>query len=130
MGGDDESPAIEPEAEPVRYAAGGEHHGPFVGPVTLGRHTDRSSSEIVHLPAMIEVAPMHSATLTIRHRLPAIFSFREFVEVGGLMSYGPKFPELGRRAATYVDKILKGAKPSDLPVQQPTEFDLVINLKT
>jgi putative tryptophan/tyrosine transport system substrate-binding protein len=67
--------------------------------------------------------------LATRHRLPAVFFFREFVEAGGLMSYGANFHELGRRAATYVDKILKGTKPSDLPVQQPTEFALVINLR-
>jgi putative ABC transport system substrate-binding protein len=68
--------------------------------------------------------------LAAKARLPAIYGFREFPDVGGLMSYGANFPELFRRAATFVDKILKGAKPADLPVEQPTRFELVINLKT
>jgi putative tryptophan/tyrosine transport system substrate-binding protein len=63
-------------------------------------------------------------------RLPTMFGVREYVEVGGLMSFGPSFPDLYRRTADYVDKILRGAKPSDLPVEQPTKFELVINLKT
>jgi putative ABC transport system substrate-binding protein len=67
--------------------------------------------------------------LTIKHRLPAIYYNPEWVEDGGLMSYGASFIDLYRRAATYVDKILKGAKPADLPVEQPTKFELVINLK-
>ena len=62
--------------------------------------------------------------------MPAIYNAREHVEAGGLISYGPNFQELYRRAAEYVDKILRGAKPSDLPVEQPTKFDLVINLTT
>jgi putative tryptophan/tyrosine transport system substrate-binding protein len=63
-------------------------------------------------------------------RLPTIFGTRDYVDTGGLMSYGPNFPDLYRRAAEYVDKILRGAKPGDLPVEQPTKFDLVINLTT
>jgi len=68
--------------------------------------------------------------LVIKNRVPAIYPNGEYVEDGGLMSYGPNIVDLFRRAATYVDKILKGAKPGDLPVEQPTKFELVINLKT
>jgi putative ABC transport system substrate-binding protein len=69
-------------------------------------------------------------TLAMGARLPAIYNAKEHVEAGGLMSYGPNFPELYRRAAEYVDKILRGAKPADIPVEQPTKFDLVVNLTT
>ena len=76
---------------------------------------------------------VHQARLTelsLRYRLPAMHTNRVHVEAGGLMSYGPSFPDLWRRAAAYVDKILKGAKPAEPPVEQPTKFELVINLKT
>jgi putative ABC transport system substrate-binding protein len=66
--------------------------------------------------------------LALGARLPTSYANRESVEVGGLMSYGPNFPDLFRRAAEYADKILRGAKPADLPVEQPNKFDLVINL--
>jgi len=69
------------------------------------------------------------AVLAVKSRLPAIYARPEFVEDGGLMTYGVSITDLFRRAATYVDKILKGAKPADLPVEQPTKFEFVINLK-
>ena len=68
--------------------------------------------------------------LAAKHRLPAMYEHRDFVDSGGLMSYGPNLDDVFRRAAVFVDKILKGSKPADLPVEQPTKFELVINLKT
>jgi putative ABC transport system substrate-binding protein len=75
-----------------------------------------------------ERAPL--AELALRHRLPGMFGSKENVEAGGLMSYGADYNDLHRRAALYVDKILKGAKPADLPVEQASKYELVINLKT
>jgi putative ABC transport system substrate-binding protein len=69
-------------------------------------------------------------TFSLVARLPTMFSQQQYLETGGLMSYGPNFLDLNRRAADYVDKILRGAKPADLPVEQPTKFDLAINLIT
>jgi putative ABC transport system substrate-binding protein len=68
--------------------------------------------------------------MALKHRLPSMFDGRDFSEAGGLMSYGPNLSDLFRRAATFVDRILRGAKPADLPVEQPTKFELVVNLKT
>jgi len=70
------------------------------------------------------------ADLAIKHRLPAIFNWREYAEAGGLIVYGPIFAEQGRRVAAFVDKLLKGVRPAELPVEQPMRFELVINLKT
>jgi putative tryptophan/tyrosine transport system substrate-binding protein len=67
---------------------------------------------------------------TIHEHLPAVSWAREFAELGGLISYGPNSSDMYRKAANYVDKVLKGAKPADLPIEQPTKFELVINLKT
>jgi putative tryptophan/tyrosine transport system substrate-binding protein len=80
--------------------------------------------------ALVTTYQIRINTLALAARLPTIYSQREQVEAGGLMSYGPNFPDLFRRAADYVDKILRGAKPGDIPVEQPTKFDLVINLTT
>jgi putative ABC transport system substrate-binding protein len=68
--------------------------------------------------------------LAAKHRLPAVYTVKEYVDAGGLMAYGSNLADVVRRAATYVDKILKGAKPGDLPVEQSTKFELMINLKT
>jgi len=78
--------------------------------------------------AMFATERRRLVDLVTKNRLPAVYPWREFVDAGGLMAYGANFADLYRRAATYVDKILKGAKPADLPVEQPTKFELVINL--
>jgi putative ABC transport system substrate-binding protein len=80
--------------------------------------------------ALVNTHRIRINTLALAARLPTMHGIRDYVEAGGLMSYGTNFPDLFRRAADYVDKILRGAKPADLPVEQPTRFDLVINLTT
>jgi ABC-type uncharacterized transport system substrate-binding protein len=85
---------------------------------------------VVMSPAFMFVHRKAVIDLAAAHRIPAVYELRVFVEPGGLMSYGVNASEMQRRAAVYVDKILKGAQPADLPVEQPTKFDLVINLKT
>ena len=91
---------------------------------------DRPQGIIVLPHAVTIERRLQIAHLVTKNRLPAIYPFGLFAEAGGLMSYGANLADLHRRAATYVNKILKGAKPTDLPVEQPTKFDLVINLKT
>ena len=70
------------------------------------------------------------AELALQHRLPSMFANRQYTDAGGMISYGPSYPAMYRLAAEYVDKVLKGAAPADLPIQQPTKFELVINLET
>jgi putative ABC transport system substrate-binding protein len=79
---------------------------------------------------MLDSVPRTILALAAEHRLPAIYHRREHIRDGGLISYGPNIAALTRRSAAYVDKILKGTKPADLPVEQPTDFEMVINLRT
>ena len=95
--------------------------------VAISQHAD---GLIVGQEGLLQANRKLIAELAEKHRLPAIYRSMEFIDVGGLMAYGPSYPDLYRRAATYVDKIFKGAKPADLPVEQPTKFELIINLKT
>jgi putative tryptophan/tyrosine transport system substrate-binding protein len=90
----------------------------------------RETALLVILSPMITLNSRRIVELALKYRLPGMYPTKQFAEEGGLMSYGPLIPDLYRRAATYVDKILKGAKPGELPVEQPTKFELVINLKT
>ena len=91
---------------------------------------EKSISALLVLPdPMLNAHRERSADLATKSRLPAIFEFKEFVEAGGLMSYGTNIVAVYRRVAIYVDKIFKGAKPSELPVEQPTNFEFLINLK-
>ncbi len=90
----------------------------------------RAGALFVGLDALTWANHRPIVELAAKHRLPAIYGGREFVNAGGLIAYGVSYPHLYRRAASYVDKILKGAKPADLPIEQPTKFELVINIKT
>ena len=106
-------------------------HGlPEVDSVLAALSKERGGALIVTAEPLFFSHRSQIIEIAAKHRLPAIYNSRAFVDAGGLMSYGPSLPDLWRRAAIYVDKILKGAKPGDLPVEQPTKFELVINLKT
>jgi putative ABC transport system substrate-binding protein len=91
---------------------------------------ERAEALLVVSDPMLFAQRERIVDLAVKHRLPGIFEWREFAEAGGLLSYGANIADMYRRLASYVDKILKGAKPGDLPVEQPTKFELVINLKT
>jgi putative tryptophan/tyrosine transport system substrate-binding protein len=94
--------------------------------------TDAGAEALMVLEDALLIGPLRGriAELAVQHRLPAMCDWRHSVAAGCLMAYGTSQPDIYRRAATYIDKILKGAKPADLPVEQPTTFELVINLKT
>ena len=91
---------------------------------------ERAAGLIVSPSSLINSYGKRIVAFAAKSQLPAMYGVRRYVEMGGLMAYGPNLPELHHRAAYYVDKILRGAKPADLPVEQPTKFELVINLKT
>ena len=119
------APSFGVELSPIGVRDAGEIErtiAAFAGSSNAGLIVTASTSAVVHRDLII--------TLAARHRLPAVYSFRYFVTAGGLISYGPNPIDLYRRAAGYVDRILKGEKPADLPVQAPTKYELVINLKT
>jgi putative ABC transport system substrate-binding protein len=91
---------------------------------------ERADGLIVGQEGLFQANRKLIAELAAKHRLPAIYRSMEFIEAGGLMAYGPNYPDLYRRAAIYVDRILNGTKPGDLPIEQPTKLELIINLKT
>jgi len=99
-------------------------------PAFNAARTGRADALLVLASPLLNANRQTVIEAAARRRLPATYEEKRFVEAGGLMSYGPNFLDMNRRAAIYVDKILKGAKPADLPVEQPTKFELVINLKT
>jgi putative tryptophan/tyrosine transport system substrate-binding protein len=134
--GNGADPFFEPFIEQVRRA--GKTTGIEISPEILVRTLDeidpalaaikKDGAEAVVLQASLST--QHVADLMLKHRMPAATFPRSFVEVGGLMAYGPEAPDVFRRSAAFVAKILQGSKPADLPVEQPTKFELVINLKT
>jgi putative ABC transport system substrate-binding protein len=98
--------------------------------ITAAHSREPSGGLIVMPDSFTDAHRVEITSLAARHRLPAVYPFRFFAEVGGLLSYGVDRTDNFRRAATYVDRILKGEKPADLPVQAPTKYEFVINLKT
>ncbi len=113
------------QLQPVEVRSGAELEAAFF---RMAR--DRADAVLLFPSTLLFNERTRLVALAAKHRLPAMFNAREFVELGGLIGYGASLADLTRRSAIYVDKILKGAKPADLPVEQPTQFDLAINLKT
>jgi putative tryptophan/tyrosine transport system substrate-binding protein len=101
-----------------------------LAPAFAAATAQRAHALVIGNDTVTHVNRQHLVELAARHRLPAMYLAREFVDAGGLMTYGVSYPDLYRRAATFVDKIFKGAKPSDLPIEQPIKFELIVNLKT
>jgi putative ABC transport system substrate-binding protein len=118
-------PALGLRIQPVPVRSATEYDGAFVA---VSR--ERADAVLVLSTPLFIAGAKRLADLALTHKLPSLFGPRHHVEAGGLMSYSPDRADLWRRGAIYVDRILKGAKPADLPVQQPTRFELVINLKT
>ena len=114
---------IEPQLLDVREAYD-------IGPAFHAAVRQRADALIVAASSLTQANRQVIADLAMKHRLPAMYPYREFVDAGGLVSYGANVPDMYRRASYFVDKILKGAKPADLPVEQPTKFELVINMRT
>jgi putative ABC transport system substrate-binding protein len=100
-----------------------------LGPAFDAAVNARADGLIVWQEGLLQANRVLIAQFAAKHRLPAIYRSMEFIEAGGLMAYGPNYPDLYRRTASCVDKILKGAKPGDLPIEQPTKFELIFNLK-
>src|SRR4030095_3106501 len=104
-------------------------------PIYLGRACDAGVRQhvgavVVGIDDLTQMYRRVIVDLAAKHRVPAIYASREFADAGGLISYGVNYPDLYRRAAAFVDRIFKGARPGALPIEQPTKFELVINLKT
>ena len=119
------APALGLRVELLEARGAGELEGAFAAMTR-----ERASALLVQVDVIFALHAKRIADLAAKHRLPAMYGSKEHVEAGGFMSYAPNALDVFRRAATYVDKILKGAKPADLPVEQPTKFEFVINLKT
>jgi putative ABC transport system substrate-binding protein len=117
--------ALAVRIQPLEVAKSEDFEGVFAAMVR-----ERTDAFMVLPDPVFNAERARLVSLAAKYRLPAIYDRRAYTDVGGLLTYGPNFPDLLRRAAVYVDKILKGAKPSDLPVEQPTKFELIINLKT